>query len=54
MKEASGELNLTVVTVVAIAAIFALLYAMWPAIKDSITQAWNPGNDSAYDTEYDS
>ncbi len=37
MKEATGELNMTVVTVVAIAAVAAFFYAfVWPAIKKSI------------------
>ncbi len=37
MKEATGELNMTVVTVVAIAAIGAFFYAfVWPAIQTSI------------------
>ena len=37
MKEATGELNMTVVTVVAIAAVAGLLYAfVWPAIKVQI------------------
>jgi hypothetical protein len=39
MKEATGELNMTVVTVVAIAAVAAFFYAfVWPAIKNSIKQ----------------
>ncbi len=34
MKEATGELNMTVVTVVAIAAVAAFFYAfIWPGIK---------------------
>lgn len=34
MKEATGELNMTVVTVVAIAAVGAFFYAfIWPGIK---------------------
>ncbi len=38
MKEATGELNMTVVTVVAIAAVAAFFYAfVWPSIKASIT-----------------
>ncbi len=38
MKEATGELNMTVITVVAIAAIAAFFYAfVWPAIKSNIT-----------------
>lgn len=37
MKEATGELNMTVVTVVAIAAVAAFFYAfIWPSIKKSI------------------
>lgn len=40
MKEATGELNMTVVTVVAIAAIAAFFYAfVWPSIKSSITSS---------------
>lgn len=37
MKEATGELNMTVITVVAIAAVGAFFYAfVWPRIKTSI------------------
>lgn len=37
MKEATGELNMTVVTVVAIAAVAAFFYAfIWPSIKTNI------------------
>ncbi len=37
MKEATGELNMTVVTVVAIAAVAAFFYAfVWPGIRNSI------------------
>lgn len=40
MKEATGELNMTVVTVVAIAAVAAFFYAfVWPQIKNSINQS---------------
>ena len=40
MKEATGELNMTVVTVVAIAAVGAFFYAfVWPSIKNSITDS---------------
>ena len=39
MKEATGELNMTVITVVAIAAIAGLFYAfVWPMIQRSIVQ----------------
>lgn len=37
MKEATGELNMTVITVVAIAAVAAFFYAfIWPGIRNSI------------------
>lgn len=39
MKEATGELNMTVVTVVAIAAVAAFFYAfVWPSIKNNVTR----------------
>lgn len=42
MKEATGELNMTVITVVAIAAVAAFFYAfVWPAIKNNITSGTN-------------
>ena len=42
MKEATGELNMTVVTVVAIAAVAGFFYAfVWPSIKNSITASTN-------------
>ena len=38
MKEATGELNMTVITVVAIAAVAAFFYAfVWPSIKNNIS-----------------
>ena len=37
MQEATGELNMTVITVVAIAAVAAFFYAfVWPQIQNSI------------------
>ena len=55
MKEATGELNMTVVTVVAIAAIGAFFYAfVWPSIQKNLrlTNACNAAGMSAYvDTE---
>lgn len=39
MKEATGELNMTVVTVVAIAAVGAFFYAfVWPAIQSGLAR----------------
>ncbi len=40
MKESTGELNMTVVTVVAIAAIAAFFYlVVWPGMKDNIKRS---------------
>ena len=41
MKEATGELNMTVVTIIAIGAIIALFWAMWPTIENTIKNTWN-------------
>ena len=41
MKEATGELNMTVVTIIAIGAIIAFFWFMWPQIKNTITGQWN-------------
>ena len=39
MKEATGELNMTVITVIAIAAIGVIFYTLvWPLIKNNISQ----------------
>lgn len=41
MKEATGELNMTVITIIAIGAIIALFWFMWPTIKNTIQNTWN-------------
>lgn len=41
MKEATGELNMTVVTIIAIGAIIAFFWVMWPNIKNTISNTWN-------------
>ncbi len=41
MKEATGEVSMTVVTLVAIAVIGAILAVMWPKIQGSIENLWN-------------
>ena len=46
MKEASGELNMTLITIVAIAAIGALFAVLYPQIKNAITSKW--GNATTY------
>ena len=38
MKEATGELNLTVIVVMAVAALMAFFYTLiWPTIKNNMT-----------------
>lgn len=45
MKEASGELNMTVVTIIAIAAIAAFFTAViWPNIRNSLNNQFNTIN----------
>lgn len=41
MKPAMGELNLTVITLIAIAAVIGFFWMMWPNIKTSINTQWN-------------
>ena len=42
MKAATGELNLTVITIVAIALVIGFFTAvLWPNIKESINSQWN-------------
>lgn len=44
MKAATGELNLTVITLIAIAAVIGFFWFMWPSIKNSIGNQWNDIN----------
>lgn len=48
MKEATGELNMTVVTIIAIGAIVAFFWFMWPTIRNTISTTWE-GIDSTQD-----
>lgn len=43
MKEATGEVSMTIVTLVAIAVIGAILASNWDAIKEKITDLWDTG-----------
>ena len=43
MKEASGELNMTLITVVAVALIGALFAALYPSIERAINESWGKG-----------
>lgn len=40
MKAATGELNLTVITLIAIAAIIGFFWIMWPNIQSAINSQW--------------
>lgn len=40
MKAATGELNLTVITLIAIAAIIGFFWLMWPNIQSAINKQW--------------
>ena len=40
MKEATGEVSMTVVTLVAIGVIGAILVIMWPTIQEKISGLW--------------
>lgn len=44
MKAATGELNLTVITLIAIAAVIGFFWFMWPGIKNSIGNQWTDIN----------
>ena len=41
MKAATGELNLTVITLIAIAVVIGFFWIMWPSIQDSINTQWS-------------
>lgn len=41
MKEATGELNMTVVTIIAIGAVIAFFWVMWPNIQNTINGTWS-------------
>lgn len=40
MKEATGELNMTLVTILAVAAILAFVVFFVPQILDSVEESW--------------
>jgi len=41
MKEATGEVSMTMVTIIAIGVISAILIALWPNIKNWINDEFN-------------
>ena len=55
MKAATGELNLTLITVVALGALLALFTTiLWPQIRDRITKTWDKTNDTDLEISYNS
>ena len=53
MKAATGELNLTLITVIALGAILALFTTvLWPQIKDKIVGTWDDTNNTDIDITY--
>lgn len=41
MKAATGELQLTVITLIAIAAVIGFFWIMWPQVRTAIQNQWN-------------
>lgn len=53
MKAATGELNLTLITVIALGALLALFTTvLWPQIRDKITDTWDDSNNTDIDITY--
>lgn len=44
MKEATGEVSMTIVTLVAIGVIGMILASNWDKISTYVSELWNPGN----------
>lgn len=41
MKAATGELNLTLITIIAIGAILGFFWMLWPSIQKQIAGTWD-------------
>ncbi|HIT37102.1 MAG TPA: hypothetical protein IAB59_01315 [Candidatus Onthousia faecipullorum] len=52
MKEATGELNMTVVTIVLIGVIAAFFAFFWPTIQESIQDTWNDNTSSQSNVDF--
>ncbi len=46
MKEASGELNMTLITIVAVAALAGLFALLWPTISNTVKDKWGQTSNS--------
>lgn len=53
MKEATGELNMTIVTIVLIGVIAAFFAFFWPTIQQSIQDTWNDNATSQSGVEFE-
>ena len=53
MKEATGELKMTIVTIVLIGVIAAFFAFFWPTIQESIQDTWNDNATSQSDVEFE-
>lgn len=51
MKEATGEMNMTVITIIAIGAILGLFWFLWPQVRNKITNTWNTIDNSNYNAD---
>lgn len=47
MKEASGELSMTLIVIVAAGIILAIFTALYPTIKDTISEKWSEWTSSS-------
>ena len=54
MKEASGETSMTLITIIAVAAIGGLIYALYPTIKEAIEKKWGAAASQQVCVKYDS
>ena len=52
MKEASGELSMTVITVIAVGAIIGFFWFMFPTIKNTIMGSWNSATNCSVRDEH--
>ena len=53
MKAATGELNLTVITLIAIAAIIGFFWMLWPNIQSSLNKQWGAINSTCIVNQID-
>lgn len=52
MKEVTGELNLTIIVIVAVGLILVFVSSFLPEVFDSIKNRWNESTDATMYVEY--